>query len=110
MLVSRLRDRRIHVVATHEPGGTPLGDQIRQLVLLREDLDVAPRKLRPAIPKDLETICLKCLEKDPTRRYPSADKLAGRLRLFLENRPIPDWPVSRTEKLWRWCRRKPSGS
>jgi dTMP kinase len=43
MLLSRLRDQGIPVVATHEPGGTPLGDQIRQLVLLREDLDVGPR-------------------------------------------------------------------
>src|SRR5258708_2655941 len=43
MLVSRLRGQGIPVVATHEPGGTPLGDQIRQLVLLREDLDVGPR-------------------------------------------------------------------
>jgi WD40 repeat protein len=84
-------------------GGTP-GETLRQVC---EDTPVPPRKRQPSVPKDLETICLKCLEKDPRKRYQSADELAGRLRLFLENRPIPDRPVSRTEKLWRWCRRNP---
>jgi WD40 repeat protein len=72
-----------------------------------EEEPLSPRKINSAVPRDLETICLKCLEKDPKKRYESADQLAGRLRLFLENRPIPDRPVSRTEKLWRWCRRNP---
>jgi serine/threonine protein kinase len=72
-----------------------------------EEEPVPPRKINPAVPRDLETICLKSLEKDPKKRYESTDELAGRLRLFLENRPIPDRPVSRTEKLWRWCRRNP---
>jgi WD40 repeat protein len=84
-------------------GGTPV-ETLRQVC---EDAPVPPRKRQPSVPRDLETICLKCLEKDPKKRYESADELAGRLRLFLENRPIPDRPVSRTEKLWRWCRRNP---
>src|SRR5262249_35821649 len=67
-------------------GGTP-AETLRQVC---EDPPVPPRKRQPSVPRDLETICLKCLEKDPRKRYASADELAGRLRLFLENRPIPD--------------------
>jgi serine/threonine-protein kinase len=72
-----------------------------------EEEPVRPRKVQPAIPLDLDTICLKCLDKDPARRYAYAAQLAERLRLFLENKPIPDRPVSSRERLWRWCRRRP---
>jgi serine/threonine protein kinase len=82
--------------------GDSLVDTLRQVM---ENEPVPPRRLQPTVPRDLETICLKCLEKDPRKRYASAEELAGRLRLFLENKPIPDRPVSNTERVWRWCRR-----
>jgi eukaryotic-like serine/threonine-protein kinase len=79
-------------------------DTLLQVV---RDEPVAVRRLQPGVPRDLETICLKCLHKQPQRRYASAEELAGRLRLVLEGRPIPDRPAGRTERLWRWCRRNP---
>ncbi|MGI9518911.1 MAG: protein kinase domain-containing protein [Pirellulaceae bacterium] len=68
---------------------------------------VPPRRLNPRIPRDLETICLKCLDKDQTRRYLTADALADDLQRFQEGRPIEARPISRAAHLWRWCRRNP---
>lgn len=82
---------------------TPL-DTILQ-VLEREP--ERPRKLNPRIDQDLETICLKCLDKDPARRYESAAALATDLEHWLACEPIAARPVALPERLWRWCRRNP---
>lgn len=68
---------------------------------------VSPRLLVPNIPADLETICLKCLEKEPQRRFGSARDLAEDLARYLAGRPILAKPAGRIGKIQRWCRREP---
>ena len=76
--------------------------------LLRERDPVAPRTMMPSVPKDLETICLVCLEKDPARRYGSAGALAEDLGRWLDGHVIAARPVSRLQRLMRWRRRHPA--
>jgi len=68
----------------------------------------SPRKLNSAIPRDLETITLKCLQKDPGRRYQSAAELSADLEYWLEGKPIKARPVTWMERGGRWCERKPA--
>jgi WD40 repeat protein/tRNA A-37 threonylcarbamoyl transferase component Bud32 len=85
-------------------GSTPLST----LSQAAEEEALAPGRLQRHLPREIETICLKCLEKDPRRRYASALDLAEDLRRFLEGRPILARRISQAERLWRWCRREPA--
>ena len=85
--------------------GEALADTLHQ-VLNEEPL--RPGLLNPTVAGELETLCLKCLEKDPDRRYPTAQALAEELGRWLENRPILARRLGRAGRIWRWCRREPA--
>lgn len=95
-----------HLVTGRPPFQGETVTEVLQQVLNKEP--VAPRLLQPSLPRDLETICLKCLEKEIPRRYRSAQELAEDLRRFLEGKPIRARPVGALGKAGKWCRRRPA--
>jgi serine/threonine protein kinase/WD40 repeat protein/Flp pilus assembly protein TadD len=82
---------------------TPLGTLLQVTTLE----PVPPSRLQPHLPRDLATICMKCLQRVPAKRYVSALQLADDIRRFLDGKPIQARPVGTVERLWRWSRRNP---
>jgi tetratricopeptide (TPR) repeat protein/tRNA A-37 threonylcarbamoyl transferase component Bud32 len=78
------------------------------LELVRGEEPLAPTRLRPGVPRDLETICLHCLRKEPSGRYASARELAAELHLFLAGEPVRARPASAWERAVKWARRRPA--
>ncbi len=83
-------------------------NQVRLMKMVAHEAPAAPRKLDPGIPRDLETIVLKAIGKDPEQRYGSAEQMAEDLRRFLSDRPILARRTGGMERLWRWSRRNPA--
>lgn len=83
------------------------GDPLRVALRIRHDEPPVPRVHERRIPRDLETICMKCLRKEPQRRYANALALAADLECFLDGKPIQARPVRRRERLSKWVRREP---
>jgi len=91
-------------------GQAPFGGEspVETLEQVRERKPESPSKLNPRVPRDLETITLKCLEKEPSRRYASAEALADDLRRYLDGESILARPVWLATRAWMWCKRKPA--
>jgi eukaryotic-like serine/threonine-protein kinase len=86
-------------------GGASIADTLQAV---KEHPPEPPTKWNARVPRDLETICLKCLDKDPRRRYPTAQALADDLHAWLERRPIAARRVGPAERAWLWCKRRPA--
>jgi tetratricopeptide (TPR) repeat protein len=87
--------------------GTTVLDTLQQV---QKAEPVAPTRLQPKVPLDLQTICLKSLEKDPAKRYPTAQAMADDLQCFLEGRPIQARPTPAWERAFKWARRNPAAA
>lgn len=79
-------------------------ETLRQVI---HEEPLPPRVFDARVPKDLENVCLKCLAKEPHRRYGTAEELAGDLQRFLTGRPVLARPISRTARTFRWAKRNP---
>jgi tetratricopeptide (TPR) repeat protein/ribosomal protein S27AE len=87
-------------------GERPFRGSLQMLLKqVMQDDPVSPRKLDGRVPRDLDTICLKCLQKEPARRYPTARALSEELGRYLAGKPIQARPVSALERMVRWCGR-----
>ncbi len=95
-----------HMLTGRPPFVGPTLDSV--LLQLLEAEPVPPRRLNPTVPADLETICLKCLEKQPEQRYASAAAVADDLRRFEAGEPLLARPVGPWGRVVRWCRRRPA--
>lgn len=85
--------------------GETLADTLKSVL---DSEPIRPRQLRTGVPRDLETICLKCLEKQRSKRYANAAEVADELDRFLRDEPIQAHPVGPLERSMRWCRRHPA--
>ena len=96
----------LYAILTGRPPfrGTTHWETVEQV---RTQEPVSPRRLQPRIPRDIETICLKCLQKDPPQRFSSAIDLAADLERFIDGRPIRSRPVPMWERAYRWAHRQP---
>jgi formylglycine-generating enzyme required for sulfatase activity/serine/threonine protein kinase len=82
-------------------------DRNKLVKQVMHDEPVRPRKLNPSVPRDLETVVLKAIARDPAHRYQTPAEMADDLKRFTEDRPVRARRASEAEKLWRWCRRNP---
>ena len=96
----------LYVMLTGRPPfkAASMVDLIRQVI---DQEPVPPSHLEPGVPLDVETICLKCLQKEPARRYLTAGELADDLQRYLHHEPILARPVSTLERVWKWGKRRP---
>lgn len=90
-------------------GQPPFRGDLRMLVhqVLLND-PIPPSNLNERVSRDLEAICVKCMEKEPGRRYQTADSLADDLRRYLDGTPVCARRITRIGRLWRWCKRRPA--